>query len=146
MSNDVFDPSELKISELPKPPGFGLVLSLLAILLTLAGVQLSAQLIQLALAERPDEALSLEWYTQLLMSCWALVNLVLLIKRRRLFIESMIALLAFNLLLSMLAIAGASQTTSPGSWPVFFKLSLVTGILWIVYLARSQHVRKVCVR
>jgi membrane-associated HD superfamily phosphohydrolase len=146
MSQETFDPDELVIKELPKPPGFGPVLVLLAILQTLAVLAFVNRVIHYAVAEDQPEILTIEGFTHLLISAWAVVNLVLLIKRRRLFIESMMALLAFNLLLSLLAIASAGQTLTPARWPVFLKLGIVTAILWLVYLARSKHVRKVCVR
>lgn len=148
MSDETFDPSELKIRELPKPPAFGLVLGFLAIGLTLAAVRLGALIMELGQAEKPNDVLTIEWYIQLLISSWALINLVLLITRRRQFINSMIALLALNVLLSILAIIQATRdsTSEYGSWLLVSAIGATIGALWIVYLLRSQHVRRVCVR
>jgi hypothetical protein len=149
MSDEKFDPSELKIRALPKPPGFGPVLGFLAIGLTLAAVRLGALIMQLGLAEKPDDALTLEWFVQLLISAWAIVNLVLLITRRRLFINSMIALFASNVILFLgFAIIQVTRgsTSEFGSWLLVSAIGAAIGALWIAYLFRSQHVRRVCVR
>ena len=79
----------------------------------------------------------------------ALVNLILLIKRRRAFINSMIALLAVNLVLLLVFTVIATTTADRGDFAASI-LVLATGLaitgLWVLYLVRSEHVRQVFVR
>ena len=149
MGDENFDPSELNIRKLPKPPGFGPILGFLAVGLTLAAVRLIALVMELGLAAKPDDALTLDWFIQLLISAWALLNLVLLITRRRLFINSMVALLALNLIVFFgFATIEVTQgsTIEFGSWLLVSAIGVAIGTLWIAYLLRSEHVRRVCVR
>ena len=53
MADDAFDVSELKIKELPKPPAFGVWLSLIAIGLTLSAVRLIFLAMELGMAPKP---------------------------------------------------------------------------------------------
>ena len=144
MADDEFDISELKIKERPKPPAFGLWLSLLAIGLTLGAIRLVALLLELGL--ETSRGLTIDWFAESATSAWALVNLILLVKRRRAFINSMIAMLVLN---AVLLLVFAVITTDAGR--IAYSLLLpVTGLaiasLWVLYLTRSEHVRQGFVR
>ena len=149
MADDAFDISELKIKERPKPPAFGLWLSLLAIGLTLGTVRLFRSLLELGLAQETSSVLTIDWFAGIAVSTWALVNLILLIKRRRAFINSMIALLVVNVVLLLVFIVSVASATDGGGIAASLMLP-VTGLaitsLWVLYLVRSQHVRQVFVR
>ena len=135
-----YDVSELKIKEQPAPPGFGVLLGLLAVGLVLAAIRPVALLA--SLGSLPVIAVS----AQLALSGWALVNLFFLLKRKRAFIKSMIAYLAVNLLLLIYqALFTASAMPRIGPLPSVL-VGVVAGCLWLLYLVRSQHVRRVCVR
>jgi hypothetical protein len=145
--DDTFDISELKIRELPKPPPYGLWLSLLAIGLTLASVRLIALPLQLAATETATSALSFDWLAQMATSAWAVVNLILFMRRRRAFINSMIALLVANMLVLLIsaAIAVTSGVADLGFTLMLVAIGLAIGAAWLLYLVRSKHVREVFV-
>lgn len=149
MADDTFDISELKIKERPKPPAFGLWLSLLAIGLTLGAVRLFRSLLEISLARETSSVLTIDWFAGIAVSTWALVNLILLIKRRRAFINSMIALLVVNFVL-LLVFTAIAATATDGGGIVALLLIPVTGLaiasIWVLYLVRSEHVRQVFVR
>ena len=130
----------------PKPLSFLLVL--LAIGLALSPSQAIKALVQL---DQPPPQSTLEMaltVAHLAAAGWSVVNLVWLVKRRRRFPGSMIALFVFSILLSMVE-SGSVMVTDPElRVPMGLATAMAVAIasMWIAYLSFSKHVRDVFVR
>lgn len=130
------------------PTPFGLWLSLLAIGLTLSMIFNAADGIGLRNPEGEPYDL-VTGVISLLTAGACLVALVLLMKRKRLFVPVMIGLLAINLLIGISALAFALLSedliVEPAVLIIAFGVQSVIACLWIAYLLFSERVREVCV-
>jgi len=127
------------MAEKPEPaalPGFGVWLGLLAITLTLSAVRGVAGVLTINTGPQPGN--SVEVGLDLLVGLVCMVALALLLKRKRAFIPVMIAIMVVNF------VSGIWYAVWEGmDAPAI--VTLVVSVLWISYLLRSKHARKVCV-
>ncbi len=142
---------EIKTRETPKPPSFGILLGLLAIGLLLATIRGFASLVQSRTDLPPAEAEpTLVLIINMAIGVWALVNLVLLLQRRKSFVPSMVAMLILNIGIAIVsaAVVAVSATNAADVFGVLIMAVVASAIsaLWLAYLLRSQHVQAVFVR
>jgi hypothetical protein len=143
--------NEIAVDTVEKPavPGFGIWLSLLAIGLTLNIIRGFGAVV--ALNARP-EAAETDWIESALtigISLLSLVALVLLLRRKRAFIPVMAGLLIINVLLGLviyiLVLASGVDVPDRGLLHLAMLGSIAIAGLWLAYLWKSEHVRKVCI-
>lgn len=131
------------------PPPFGIWLNLLAIGLTLTFIRMFSAIFTYRSDGLMDSPSGIDVIHQVILSLWALANLVLMIKRSCWFPKAMIALLGANALVVLIVGVGALLLA-----PAIFTPALTAAIVvapavafaWIVYLLRSERVRRVFVR
>jgi hypothetical protein len=130
------------------PPPLGFLLSLLAFGLALAPAR-AVKAFTLVMNGFSDRQSAVMFFGTLAISIWSLVNLYLLLKRRRAFPTSMTVMLGVGVAFGVLAAAAGLlfAPDSVGSSDVFSVVAgTVTAALWIAYLLRSKHVRAVFVK
>jgi len=141
---------EVRIVAAPKtgPPPLGFLLSLLAFGLALAPAR-AVKAFTLVMNGFPDGQSAAIFFGTLAVSIWSLINLYLLLKRRRAFPTSMTAMLGIGVAFGLLA-AAAGLLFAPDNEGLGDLFSVVAGTvtaaLWIAYLLRSKHVREVFVK
>jgi hypothetical protein len=131
------------------PPPFGIWLNLLAVVLTLNSIRFFSAVFGYRGNGAPDGYSGIDVIAQSIISPWAWVNLVLMFKRSRWFPKSMIGMFGTSAVFNVL-IAASDLRTAPAADAWELKVIMVAAptvsLLWIAYLIRSQHVRKVFVR
>jgi hypothetical protein len=144
-------PTEFSIVITPSknPPPLGFLLSLMAVGLALAPSRLVGLLDTFGGNGPSAIPAAIDTLGLVGTSVWAIVNLVLLVKRRRQFPWSMISLIGFAFLVNVAGFAfdpsAASELGAAGVTTVLI-LSVVVGGLWVAYLLLSKHVASVFVR
>ena len=144
-------PTEFAIEIQPKaePVPLGFVLTFMAISLALAPAQTIKSLTQFD-QQQPGNAFStILTIGYVAISVWAIVNLVLLVKRSRRFPRAMIAFYGCSLLFMIVdfgsELPAATHSETLVLLGVFAVATVIAG-LWIAYLVRSERVRKLFVR
>lgn len=145
-----FDPGEVQIVSAPagKPPRLGVLLTLLAIGLALAPSRFLVAVLDVALSSHVDLMTLAVLILEMVVATWAIFNLYRLVKRRRSFLPSMVAFLAFNAGFTVLLNIEQcfSDPATQAEALATMALSVVLAGLWISYLLRSRHVQEVFVK
>lgn len=145
-----FDPGEVQIVSGPagKPPRLGVLLTLLAIGLALAPSRFLVAVLDVALSSHVDLMTLAVLILEMVVATWAIFNLYRLVKRRRSFLPSMVAFLAFNASFTVLLNIEQcfSDPATQAEALATMALSVVLAGLWISYLLRSRHVQEVFVK
>ena len=145
-----FDPGEVQIVSAPagKRPRLGVLLTLLAIGLALAPSRFLVTVLDVALSSHVDIMTLGVLILETVVATWAIFNLYRLVKRRRSFLPSMVAFLAFNAGFTVLLNIEQcfSDPATQAEALATMALSVVLAGLWISYLLRSRHVREVFVK
>jgi len=125
-------------------PGFGIILSLLAIGLVLNALRSFAELFQVFMQEGVWEV-GVGWLILDIISfLLVLACLAMLLARRRLFIYLFGGLLLFNLATSVLLLVVSGDELDMPVATAAMIVQTVIAALWFAYLFMSQHLREVC--
>jgi hypothetical protein len=129
-------------------PRFGVVLSIIAILITLGTIATLLRAVSAALFLEESGSSKLDIALDFIVGGWMLYSLLLLITRRRRFIAVYAGLLLFNILAQWILIVPGVMAVeeSPERNVVLTLITSQTGIAvaWLMYLAKSKHLRAVC--
>ncbi len=126
-------------------PGFGIILSLLAIGLVLNALRSFAELFKVFLQEGAAAEIGIGWLAwDVIALLWVLACLGTLLARRRLFIYLFGGLLLFNLASSaLLFVVSGDELDLPVATAATI-VQTVIAALWFAYLFMSEHLREVC--
>jgi hypothetical protein len=125
-------------------PGFGIVLSLLAIGLVLNALRGFAELFKLFMQEGALAG-NVGWLiVDLIAFVWVLACLAMLLARKRVFIYLFGGLLLFNLTTTALALVLNGGELDAQVAMAAIAVQTVIAALWLAYLFMSQHLREVC--
>lgn len=131
------------------PPGFGILLSLLAIGLTLTMIRGFGSVVALNSGTPDAQADRVEHVLMIGSGLLGMVALVLLLRRKRVFIPVMATFLVINFVLSLalyiLVLTSGVTVPNRGMLHLAMFGSVVIAGLWLSYLWRSKHLRKVCI-
>jgi hypothetical protein len=136
-------------AEQPAQVGFGILLSLLAIGLTFNIIRAFGSVVALNMGPGAPQADRVEAAINIGNGLLSLVALVLLLRRKRAFVPAMTVMLVLNIVLSLVlyVVVLTSEVAMPN--PGLLHLAtfgpMVFAGLWLAYLWKSAHVRKVCV-
>jgi len=129
-------------------PRFGIVLSIIAVLITLGTITTLLSGVNAMLSIEESGTSKLEIAFDFLVGGWMLYSLLLLVTRRRRFIAVYAGLLLCNILVqwSFMVPAVMAADESPERNAVLAIITSQTGIAvaWLLYLAKSKHLRAVC--
>jgi MYXO-CTERM domain-containing protein len=136
-------------AEQPAQVGFGILMSLLAIGLTFNIIRGFSSVVALNAGPGAPQVDKVEAAINIGVGLLALIALVLLLRRRRAFVRAMTLYLVVNIVLSLvlyvLVLTSDVVVTNPGLVHLATFGQLVIAGLWLTYLWKSAHVRKVCV-
>ncbi len=126
-------------------PGFGIILSLLAIGLVLNALRSFAELFMVFMQEGAAAEVGAGWLIlDVIAFFWVLACLGTLLARRRLFIYLFGGLLVFNLTTSaLLLVVSGDELDMPVATAAMIAQTVIAA-LWFAYLFLSQHLREVC--
>jgi hypothetical protein len=139
----------LTTHETAERPKFGIVLSIIAILITLGTITTLLRAVgAVLLPDEEGEVSKLEIALDFIVGGWLLYSLLLLMTRRRRFIAVYAGLLLFNILVQWIFFVPGIMAVeeSPERNAVLTLIAGQTGIAvaWLLYLAKSTHLRAVC--
>ena len=126
-------------------PGFGIILSLLAIGLVLNALRSFAELFQVFMQEGAAAEIGVGWLIlDVIAFLWVLACLAMLLARRRLFLYLFGGLVLFNLATSLLLLVVSGDELDMPVATAAMIVQTVIAALWFAYLFMSQHLREVC--
>ena len=129
-------------------PRFGVVLSIIAILITLGTITTLLRAVSTMLFLDESGSSKLEIALDFIVGGWLLYSLLLLITRRRRFIAAYAGLLLFNMLVQWIffvpGIMAVEESPERNAVLTLITSQTAIAVAWLLYLAKSKHLRAVC--